>query len=84
MELQTSINDCLGRARKAFSDARPQDTQHTGLAGIRHGSASVLVSCSSLGNHSYLVVVAASPDSKAAELLRDDVRSRIAAMREFD
>jgi hypothetical protein len=86
MELKTSVNNCLGRAKKAFSDANLQDTQHTGWQsyGVK-GNANVLVSCSiGSNNGSYLVVVAASPDSKAAELLRNDIRSRIAAMREFD
>jgi hypothetical protein len=86
MELQTSVNNCLGRARKAFADASLRETQHAGWQayGVK-GSAAVLVSCSTAANnHSYLVVMAASPDSKAAELLRNDIRSRIAAMREFD
>jgi hypothetical protein len=86
MELQTSVNNCLGRARKAFADASLRETQHAGWQayGVKR-SATVLVSCSTAANnHSYLVVVAASPDSKAAELLRNDIRSRIAAMREFD
>lgn len=86
MELQTSIGNCLGRARKAFADAHLQETQHGGWQAYgAKGNASVLVSCSmAANNHSYLVVVASSPDSRAAELLRNDIRSRIAAMREFD
>jgi hypothetical protein len=86
MELQTSIGNCLGRAKKAFAEAHLQQTQQGGWQayGVK-GNANVLVSCSmAANNHSYLVVVAASPDSKAAELLRNDIRARIAAMREFD
>jgi hypothetical protein len=86
MELQTSVNNCLGRAKKAFSDAGLHDTQHAGWQsyGVK-GNANVLVSCSIGSNNgsSYLVVVAASPDSKAAELLRNDIRARIASMREL-
>ena len=86
MELQTSVNNCVGRARKAFSDAGLRDTQQSGWQAYgTKGSAAVLVSCSALANnHSYLVVVGSSPDSKAAELLRNDIRTRIAKMREFD
>lgn len=86
MELQTSVNNCLGRARKAMADASLRDTQHGGWQayGVK-GNANVLVSCSlSNNNRSYLVVVAASPDTRAAELLRNDIRTRIANMREFD
>src|SRR5215471_1656533 len=69
MELEASVNTCLGRAKKALYDAGLHDTQHTGWQwyGVK-GSANVLVSCSngSKGGSSYLVVVAASPDSRAA------------------
>src|ERR1044071_819272 len=86
MELQTSVNNCVGRARKAASDARLRDTQVNGWQVYGHtNNAAVVVSCAAMANkRSYLTVVASSSDSKAAELLRNDVRSRIAKMREFD
>lgn len=86
MELQTSVNNCVGRARKAISDARLNNTQVTGWQVYgRNNNAAVLVSCAAMtNNHSYLTVVASSSDSRAAELLRNDVRTRITRMREFD
>jgi hypothetical protein len=43
------------------------------------------MSCSTAANnYCHLVVVAASPDSKAAKPLRNDIRSRIAAKRKFE
>lgn len=86
MDLKTSVNNCVGRGSKAFYDAGIRNAQKTGW--IRYGekgNANVLVSCAPLQNGgSYLVVTASSPDSKAAELLRNDIRTRIARMREID
>jgi hypothetical protein len=86
MNLQTSVNNCVGRGGKAFYDAGIRSTQKTGW--IRYGekgNANVLVSCTPLQNGgSHLVVTASSSDSKAAELLRNDIRARIARMREID
>lgn len=86
MDLQTSLNNCLGRADKAFFDAGVGNVQKTGWQRYgEKGNANVLVSCAPRSNNSsYLVVVAASSDSRAAELLRNDVRARIARMREID
>lgn len=86
MELTTSVNNCLGRTKKAFYDAAVQHSQTTGrqMYGEK-GDASVLVSCSPLANgHSYLLVAATSNDSGSAERLRNDIRARIARMIEFD
>jgi hypothetical protein len=86
MDLQTSVNNCVGRGSKAFYDAGIRNAQKTGR--IRYGekgNANVLVSCTPLQNGgSHLVVSASSADSKAAELLRNDIRARIARMREID
>ena len=86
MDLQTSLSNCLGRAKKAYFDAGVQKTQIAGwLVDGEKGSANVLVSCTPLASStSHLVVVTTSSDSKAAELLRNDIRARIASMREFD
>jgi len=86
MELQTSVNNCIGRARKAVFDARLNNTQVARWQVYGHNNnAAVLVSCAAMANkRSYLTVVASSSDSRAAELLRNDVRTRIARMREFD
>jgi hypothetical protein len=86
MNLPTSVGNCLSRADKALSDAGVGNTQQTGWQwyGERSGAA-VLVACSALSDtSSYLVVIASSDDSSQAELLRNDVRARIAAMSEFD
>ena len=86
MDLPTGVNHCIGRARKAYFDAGVTGEQVTGwqVAG-RKGNVGVLVSCTPRSDFaSYLLVVATSPDSKAAELLRNDVRTRISRMREFD
>jgi|SRR5436305_5852189 len=85
MNLPTSVGNCLGRANKALGDAGVSNTQQSAWQwyGQRNGAA-VLVACSPLSNtSSYLVVMASSDDSNEAELLRNDVRARIAAMREL-
>src|SRR5437870_5780164 len=86
MELQTSVNNCLGRAKKAFFDTGVRNTQIGGWQTYgQKNNATMLVSCAAMSNNrSYLVVVATSNDSRTAELLRNDVRTRIARMREFD
>jgi hypothetical protein len=86
LDMKTSVKNCVGRSHKAFNDAGVRNSQRTGW--VRYGEkgkANVLVSCTPLQNgSSYLVVTASSNDSKAAELLRNDIRSRISRMREFD
>jgi hypothetical protein len=86
LDLQTSVNNCVGRGGKAFYDAGIRNAQKTGwLRYGEKGNANVLVSCTPLQNGgSYLVVSASSTDSKAAELLRNDIRARIARMHEID
>jgi len=86
MDLPTGVNHCIGRTRKAYYDAGVTGDQATGWQVFgRKGNVSVLVSCAPrTAAASYLLVVATSPDSKAAELLRNDVRTRISRMREFD
>jgi len=86
MNLPTNVGNCLGRADKSLSDAGVRNSQQSGWQryGQRNGAA-VLVTCSPLSNtSSYLVVIASSDDSSEAELLRNDVRARIAALRELD
>jgi hypothetical protein len=85
MDLLTSHNNCLGRARKAYYDIGARNVQNTGWqVYAEKGGANVVVSCSPLnGGKSYLLVLTASPDTKAAELLRNDIRTRIARMREY-
>jgi hypothetical protein len=85
MDLQTSVNNCVGRGSKAFYDAGIRNAKQTGwLRYGEKGNANVLVSCTPLQNGgSHLVVTASSSDSKAAELLRNDIRARIARMREI-
>jgi hypothetical protein len=84
-DLPTTVVNCLGRARKAFYDAGARNVQNTGWqVYAEKGNANVVVSCTPLNDQkSYLVLVAASPDSKAAELLRNDIRTRIARMKEL-
>jgi hypothetical protein len=86
MELQTSVSHCIGRARKAFHEAGVRNTQIGGWQAYgQKNTGAVLVSCAALSNNrSYLTVVGTSNDSREAELLRNDVRTRIARMREFD
>jgi hypothetical protein len=86
MDLQTGLQRCLGRADKAFYDAGVRNVQRTGWQRYgEKGNANIIVSCSPKSNGaSYLVVVAASGNSREAELLRNDIRTRIANMREID
>ena len=86
MELQTSVSHCIGRARKAFFEAGVRNTQIGGWQAYgQKNTGAVLVSCAALSNNrSYLTVVGTSNDSREAELLRNDLRTRIARMREFD
>jgi hypothetical protein len=86
MDLPTGVGHCIGRARKAYFDAGVTGEQVTGWQVFgRKGNVNVLVSCSPRTDAaSYLLVVASSPDSRSAELLRNDVRTRISRMHEFD
>jgi len=86
MELPTNWGNCLGRVKKAFLEAGVRHTQKTGWQAYgQKDTASVLVSCTPRTIAStYLLVAATSNDSRAAELLRNDVRTRIANMRELD
>ena len=86
MDLPTGVGHCIGRARKAYFDAGVTGEQVTGWQVFgRKSNVSVLVSCAPRTDAaSYLLVIATSPDSKSAELLRNDVRTRISRMHEFD
>jgi hypothetical protein len=86
MELSTNWGNCLGRTKKAFLEAGVRHTQKTGWQTYgQKDNASVLVSCTPKTIAStYLLVTATSNDSKAAELLRNEVRARIARTGELD
>lgn len=85
MDLPTSAAYCVGRARKAYDLVNVTDVQVTQWQVTGHrGNATVLVSCTPRTKvMAYLLVVATSTDSKAAEVLRNDVRTKIASMREI-
>ena len=84
-QLQTSFNNCLGRADKAFFDVRVQNVRK----GVRErlgdkNNVHILVICTPGSDKtSYLIVVASSNDSNAAIRLKDDINARINRMREF-
>ena len=80
MQISTNWGNCLGRTKKAFAEAGVRYTQKTGWQAYgEKNNASVLVSCTPKTIAStYLLVAATSNDSKAAELLHNEVRALIA------
>lgn len=84
--LNGRLGSSQGRATKALADIGCTERSGDGsVKSGRKGAVTILVICTPVSaTKTSVCVVASSPDSRAAELLRNDIRTRIQKMIEFD